>query len=222
VRRTAGVLGTVVFVLSLTVFADDQQKLKKEITKITAMATDATGRAFVNQSMAEAFSVKRLDLVTERRETGLNYGGLFVAHELTKNGLAMNDFAARLKSGKDIFQIGSEVNANWKEINDHAKKLNSKIDNHLYNHFLRAKKDQPMPATRDDYSVAHDGVKADSDVSQEDIDHAQERYQLWLSRASSGNDKKLGTADEKAARYDHVRNGPLTGNAAPSGGGIPQ
>ena len=67
--------------------------------------------------------VQRLDLVTERRETGLNYGGLFVAHELTKNGLAMNDFAARLKSGKDIFQIGSEVNANWKEINDHAKKL---------------------------------------------------------------------------------------------------
>ena len=85
------------------------------------MATDATGRAIVNQSMAEMFAVKRLNLVSERRDTGLNYGGLFVAHELTKNGLAMKDVAARLKSGKGIFQIGADASANWKEINDHAK-----------------------------------------------------------------------------------------------------
>ena len=78
------------------------------------------------------------------------------------------------------------------------------------------------PATSDDYSVAYDGVQADKDVSQSDIDQAHDRYQLWLSRASSGSDKRLGTADEKAASYDHVRNGALTGNAAPSAGGIPQ
>jgi hypothetical protein len=214
---------TTVIILTLAHFslADDQQKLKKELTKITAMATDATGRAIVNQSMAEMFSVKRLDLVAERRDTGLNYGGLFVAHELTRNGLAIKDIATRLNSGKDIFHIGAEVNANWKEINDHAKKLNTKIDNNLYNHFLHAKKDQPTPATSDDYSVAYDGVRADKDVSQSDIDQAQDRYQLWLSRASSGPDKRLGTADQKSASYDHVRNGPLTGDAAPSGGGIP-
>ena len=202
-------------------FADDQQKLRKELTKITAMATDATGRAIVNQSMAEMFSVKRLDLVQERRDTGLNYGGLFVTQELTKNGMAMKDIVTRLKSGKDIFQIGSEANVNWKDVNDHARKLNTRIDNNLYNHFLHAKKDQPAPATSDDYSVAYDGVQADKDVSQSDIDQAQDRYQLWLSRASSGPDKRLGTADQKAASYDHVRNGPLTGDAAPSGGGIP-
>jgi len=213
---------TAVTILALAHFsvADDQQKLKKEITKITAMSTDATGRAIVNQSMAELFSVKRLELVTERRDTGLNYGGLFVAHELTKNGLAIKDIATRLKSGKDIFQIGGEVNANWKEINDHAKKLNTKIDNNLYNHFLHAKKGQPAPPDND-YSVTYDGVQADKDVSQSDIDQAQDRYQLWLSRASSGPDKRLGTADQKAASYDHARNGPLTGNDAPSGGGIP-
>jgi len=209
--------------MSMPALADDQQKLRKELTKITAMATDATGRAIVNQSMAEMFSVKRLDLVTERHDSGLNYGALFVAHELAKNGLAMKDIVTRLKSGKDIFQIGSEANVNWKDVNDHARKLNTRIDNNLYNHFLHAKKkDQSAPAPGiDDYSVAYDGVQADKDVSQSDIDQAQDRYQLWLSRASSGPDKRLGTADQKAASYDHVRNGPLTGDAAPSGGGIP-
>jgi len=219
-KQSAYFVAICIFALAHTALADDQQKLKKEITKITAMATDATGRAIVNQSMAEMFSVKRLDLVGERRDTGLNYGGLFVAHEFVKNGLAMTDIATRLKSGKDIFQIGGEANANWKEINEHAKRLNTKIDNNLYNHFLHAKKDQPA-SPDNDYSVAYDGVQADKDVSQSDVDQAQDRYQLWLSRASSGPDKRLGTADQKSASYDHARNGPLTGNDAPSGGGIP-
>lgn len=219
-KQTVYFITLVIFVLTHAALADDQHKLKKETTKITAMATDATGRAIVNQSMAELFSVKRLDLVQERRDTGLNYGTLFVARELTKSGLAMKEIATRLKSGKDIFQIGSEVNANWKEMNDHAKKLNTKIDNNLYTHFLHAKKNQPASPV-DDYSVAYDGVQADKDVSQADIDQAQDRYQLWLSQASSGPDKRLSTEDQKAASYDHARNGPLTGDAAPSGGGVP-
>jgi len=182
----------------------------------------------VNQSIAEMVSLKRMDLVQQRRETGLNYGSLLLAHELSKLGLDMKEISARLKSGKDIFQIASEANVKWKEICDRAKKLNSKVDDNLYKHFLHPKDDKSV-ARADDYNIIYDGVKADADVSQSEIDQAQNRYQLWLQRASPNSDKRLGTADEKAAAYDHVRSGGphgasgnTSGGIAPSAGGIPQ
>jgi hypothetical protein len=227
VRHIASLL---VITLALAQFAaaDDQQKAKKEMNKITAMATDATGRNIVNQSMSEMFSVKRMDLVQERRVTGLNYGSLLLAHELANNGLDMKEVAARLKAGKDILQIASEANINWKEVNDRAKKLNSKIDDNLYKHFLHPREEKAAPRP-DDYNIIYDGVKADGDVSQSEIEQAQNRYQLWLQRASPNSDKRLSTADEKAAAYDHVRSGGphgasgnSSGGIAPSAGGIPQ
>lgn len=227
-KYITSLLAVTTLVFANYTFADDQQKAKKELNKITAMATDATGRNIVNQSMSEMFSTKRMELVQERRETGLNYGSLLLAHELAKNGLDMKEIASRLKSGKDIFQIAGEAGANWKVVNDRAKKLNSKVDDNLYKHFLHPKEDKGLPQP-DDYNIVYDGVKADNQVSQSEIDQAQDRYQLWLQRASPNSDKRLGTADEKAASYDHVRSGGPHGGAgstggaiAPAAGGIPQ
>jgi hypothetical protein len=228
VRYITSFLAVTTLVFANYAFADDQQKARKELNKITAMATDATGRNIVNQSMSEMFSVKRLELVTERRETGLNYGSLLLAHELAKNGLDMKEVANRLKSGKDIFQIAGAAGADWKAVNDRAKKLNSRVDDNLYKHFLHPKEDKGLPQP-DDYNIIYDGVKADNEVSQAEIDQAQDRYQVWLQRASPNSDRRLGTADEKAAAYDHVRSGGphgVAGNSsgatAPAAGGIPQ
>lgn len=227
-KHAASLLAVITLVFANYSFADDQQKAKKELNKITAMATDATGRNIVNQSMSEMFSTKRMDLVQERRETGLNYGSLLLAHELAKTGLDMKQVASRLKSGKNIFQIAGDAGVNWKEVNDRAKKLNSKVDDNLYKHFLHPKDEKSLPKP-DDYNIIYDGVKADSEVSQAEIDTAQNRYQLWLERASPNSDKRLGTADEKAAAYDHVRSGGphgaagnTSGATAPAAGGIPQ
>jgi len=228
VRHAASLLALIALIFAQYAAADDQQKCKKELNKITAMATDATGRSIVNQSMSDMLSLKRMDLVQERRETGLNYGSLLLAHELAKNNLDMKEVAVRLKGGKDIFQIAGEAGVNWKEVNDRAKKLNGKIDDNLYKHFLHPKDDKALPKP-DDYNIVYDGVKADGDVSQMEIDQAQNRYQLWLQRASPNSDKRLGTADEKAAAYDHVRSGGphgaagnTSGATAPAAGGIPQ
>ena len=227
-RHIASLLAVIALVLTHYAAADDQQKTRKELNKVTAMATDPTGRKIVNQTMAEMFALKQMDLVLERRQTGLNYGSLLLAHELAKNNLDMKEIAVRLKGGKDIFQIAGEAGVNWKEVNDRAKKLNSKIDDNLYKHFLHPKDDKAPPKA-DDYNIMYDGVKADGEVSQSEIEQAQDRYLLWLQRASPNSDKRLGTADEKAAAYDHVRSGgphgasgSSSGGIAPSAGGIPQ
>jgi len=44
-------------------FGDDQQKAEKQLHKITAMATDGTGRRVVSIALADALGAKRLDLV---------------------------------------------------------------------------------------------------------------------------------------------------------------
>ena len=199
--------------------ADDQQKTRKELNKVTAMATDATGRKIVNQTMAEMFALKQMDLVLERRQTGLNYGSLLLAHELAKNNLDMKEIAVRLKGGKDIFQIAGEAGVNGKEVNDRAKKLNSKVEDNLYKHFVNDKADKDRDLA-DNYDPNFDGVKADNEVSKEELASAQDVYLLWRDRAAKRIDTSLDTADERAARegHDHVRNGgPQPGQTSQSG-----
>jgi hypothetical protein len=62
--------------LAVLAFGDDQQKAEKQLHKITAMATDATGRRVVSITVADVLEAKRPDLVMERRTMNLNYGDL--------------------------------------------------------------------------------------------------------------------------------------------------
>src|ERR1700685_392956 len=126
--------------LSLTAFADDQDKATKEIKKITSISVDSNMRAIVNRTMADILKAKRLDLVKERQDMNLNYGDLFLAQQLAASGVKMDDIAAQLKSGKTMFDIANANQANWKEINSEAKKLNKKIDDNIEKSFTDAKK----------------------------------------------------------------------------------
>lgn len=209
----------VILLAAVPTFCDDQQKAKKETTKIAAMATDPTGRRIVNISMADMLGLKWSDLVDERRQTGLNYGSLFVAHGLAKPATSMKEIAAQLEAGKNVFQIGDDLHCNWRQMAESAKKLNSKIDDNLYKYFLHQQKD-PQRDASENYNVMYDTVKADNEVDQADIEQARDRYQLWRNRASPPTGGRLGTRDTKAAGYDHARNGVLTGNEAPAAGGV--
>lgn len=197
--------------IATPVFADDQQNAEKQFKKITAMTSDFTGRRAVNKAMAEFLNIKRTDLVIQRRDTGLNYGHIFLANELVTAGLTMNDIAAQLKSGKNMFQIANEHNANWKQIASDAKKMNGRIDDGLFKRFLNSKStDQD---TADQYDPAFDAVTADGDSTKESLEEAQDRYLMWQKRAEDQLHRggTLGIADEKAAGYDHVKNGGPAG-----------
>jgi len=162
--------------IALPAFGDDQEKAQKEIKKITAISTDNNMRSVVNLSMSGMLNVKRLDLVKERQQMNLNYGGLFLAHQLAAGGAKMEDIAAQLKAGKNIFDIANDQHANWKQIADAAKKLNKKIDDNMGKWFESSKK-QAERDQADDYVSQQDKVAADSEVSKQELADAQNRFQ---------------------------------------------
>jgi len=196
-----------ILILPISAFGDDQEKADKQLHKMTALATDATGRRVVSATVADALVSKRPDLVAERRSMNVNYGDLYVAHVLVKSGAKMDDIAAQLKAGKKMGQIAGEMHADWKQISADAKKLNAKVEDNLYNHFLNGKPLTDRDAA-EGYDPVIDGVAADNDVSKDEIAEAERTYLLWRDRADQKKGSSLDTASEKAAkgtRGDPVR-----------------
>jgi hypothetical protein len=209
----------VLFVLAaaLPALADDQEKANKEINRVRAMAVDATGRAVVSRALSDVTGVKRPDLLQQRQAMNLDYGSLFLAEELIKSGVKPEDLAVQLKSGKTITQVANDQHANWKQVAADAKKLNSKIDDEIYKHFLNDKADRQRDV-EDKYEVSRDAVLADSsvDLPKAEIEAAAERFNLWKDRAitAGGNRHVMDTAEQQAAYTDHDRNGGPVGNGA--------
>jgi hypothetical protein len=225
--RLAGLLSLLLLVAtSLTAYGDDRQKAEKQARKITAMATDKTGRRMVSMSLADSLKIRRPDLVEERRRIGLNYGSFFVAHELAAKGIPMTDIQSGLSTGKTIWQIGDEHNVDWKEIAGDAKKVNGRIEDYIYRHFLN-KKNEVADQERDlaeKYDIRYDAVRTDFNVTQQEMVDAQALYIFWRDRASSsqGLGAAMTPADRKAAGMDHAdaRHG-TNGISAPAAGGLP-
>src|SRR5207302_2223647 len=135
-----------------------------------------TGRTLVNLSISHVLNVRRATLVQQRTEMGLNYGSLFLAGELVKNGATMPEIAVQIKAGKKIVEIANEQHANWKQIAEDAKKANAAVDQNLYKYFFR-EKDMAALAAKDKYEVHYDGVKADADdANAKNIEMAPVRY----------------------------------------------
>jgi hypothetical protein len=235
--RPAARLLAVLLLFSLPVCADDQQKAEKEMRKLTAMSLDATARRMVSMSLADSAKVSRTLLTQQRRNLNLNYGNLFLLHQLLDDSTNIADIAAALRSGKDLTQIATEHGANWKSVAQNAKKLNDAVEDRIYRHFLNDKNTQAddLRDLTDKYDPDRDVVKADFLATPDEIAQAHDRYVFWRARAAYGhdNDKRLGLADENAAYADHARTaGPqgspgspnnhgLGGGAAPAAGGVP-
>jgi hypothetical protein len=190
--------------VAIPALADDQQKAEKQLHKLTAMASDPTGRRVVSVTVADDLGGKRPDIVMERRTMDVNYGDIYLAH---KSGAKMDDIANELKAGKKMADIANANHADWKAIANDAKKLNSKMEDALYKNFMNGK---PLHErdTADNYDVNIDGVSADNDVSKDDLAEAEKTYQLWRDRAMQASGGKLDTSSEQAAaatRGDPVR-----------------
>jgi hypothetical protein len=189
--------------MAVPAFGNEQKKAEKELHKITAMATDPTARRVVSLTVADTLGAKPPDLVMERRAMNLNYGDLVIAHRLITHGAKMADIATQLKSGKNILQIAIEQHVDWKQLCGEAQKLNTKVEDHLYRHFLNASADNTQDVA-EGYDPTIDGVSADNDVSNDEIDQAQRTYLLWRDRAEKARYSKLDTATESSARRPHI------------------
>jgi len=186
----------------------DQQKAEKRLRHIAALAVDGTPRAIVNQTMAEFVHADRVDLMRQRHAMNLDYGSLFIAHQLTEAGARMLDIAIQLQDGKNIVQIANERNANWKLIADAAKHLDEKIDDNIYRHFLHLKSEQQTGET-DKYDPESDVVRADSNFSPAEIASARADYALWRDRGYGPSARRLDTQGETELRPSaDVHKGP--------------
>lgn len=198
--------------------ADDLQKAEKQINRITAMSSDMTARRIVSRTVSDTLNVKRPQLQQERRAMNLNYGFLFLAHQLTATGASMSDIAAQLKAGKNVVQIANDRHADWKRIAVEAKKMNDKIEDNLYKFFLNDTV-QRQHDEEDQYHSVFDVVSADVLVSQEDLDKAQQTYLFWKDRVGQRKGAALDADSEREARrtYDPVRSGDQPGQTSRSG-----
>src|SRR5882672_5255454 len=77
--------------------ADEQHKVQRLLTQVTAMATDPAGRRAVSLAMSDSVSVSRADLARQRSAMGVNYGELFLVYQLVKSGAKMSDIAGQTK-----------------------------------------------------------------------------------------------------------------------------
>jgi hypothetical protein len=206
----------ILIMASILALADDEQKAEKQLHKVTAMASDPTGRRVVSVVVADDLGAKRSDLVTERRTMNVNYGDLYIAHALTKSGVKMEDIAGELKASKEMSEIANEHHANWKAIANDAKKLNAKMEDTLYKNFMNGKPLHERDAA-DNYEVNIDVVIADNDVSTDELADAEKTYQVWKDRATQASGGKLDTSGEQAA---YSNRGDPTRGKLPAGNGV--
>jgi hypothetical protein len=202
---------TFVLVLLLTVgvvahaFGDDQQKAESQLNKMNGMAAYTTIRRFVNLTLADQFNVKRSALVQQRQELNLNYGNLFLLHEVLAHGAKIEDVTAELKKGKNLVQIANDQRLDWKQIAAEGKRVNGKIEENLYGYLIRDKADMAHE-TAESYVPATDSAPADMGARQKDTDAAQDTYDHWRELAGKRagvENTSLDHLTEKNASQGH-------------------
>jgi hypothetical protein len=163
--------------------ADDAQtKAEKEARKISAMAADPTARPLVSQFLAEYFKSTRLQLVQERKAANITYGDLFVAYQLSDGGKRFDDLLPAFKSGKNVWQIGNDMNADWKHVGGETKKLNDQLESSFYHYFLTPP--QKPAADEHQYKAANDSLPVDKEgLSGKDLSAAQDTFARCYRRA---------------------------------------
>lgn len=208
-----------VLTTALPAVCDDQAKAKAALDKATAMASDPVGKRAVSLAVSEMLSVQRSEVVRWRKELNLNYGEMCIAHHLMRAGTKIDDIASQMKNGQTIWRIADQKQINWKEIASEAKKMNSKVDANLLKHFSNHQGEVQRDQA-EGYDPAFDTVKADGDVSQKEVEGAQQRYLFLRDHARSISDAKLDTSTEGSARM--VRTDPIrTGGPSPGANSSP-
>ena len=202
--RRSVLCAAILLALAASALADDQEKAEKQIRMITAMSRDDIARSIISRTFADTFKVQRPQLVAERKSLGLNYGGLFLAHELMQSGSTLEQIVAQLRAQKNIVEVANAARPDWKRIASDAKKMNSRISNAIYKHFLHSKPDEERDRL-ERYNPATDLVRADADVTTDELLKARTEY---VFRRNLAAPIASGQADRSSAMgrsYEQTR-----------------
>ncbi|HEV2696888.1 MAG TPA: hypothetical protein VGU90_02775 [Terriglobales bacterium] len=213
------VLCAVIFLLlGACAFADDQEKAEKQIRMMTAMSRDDTARSIISRTFADVFKIQRQQLVAERKSLGLNYGSLFLAHQLLQSGTRMEQIVQQLRSRKSMLDVANLSHADWKRISADAKKMNNRINDGIYKHFLHSKPDE-VRDKREHYSPNADLVRADLDTTNEDILRARDEFVFWRDQAAPLSGGRADASTPVAHTYQQNRdNIDVTHGTTPTSG----
>jgi len=202
---------------ALPALADDQEKAEKQIRMMTAISRDDTARSIVSRTFADVFKVQRPLLVAERRSLGLNYGSLFLAHELVLSGSSMQQISGHLRANKTLLEIANSSSANWKRIESDAKKMNDRINKSIYKHFLHSEGDKRRDL-EDHYVASADLIRADADSTPAEIQKAQSDYVWWRNLAAPPSDDPADRSTPLGKSYEQSREDvAITHGNTPSG-----
>ena len=193
--RRSVLWAAIVLALTGSAFADDQEKAEKQIRMITAMSHDDITRSIISRTFADTFKVERAQLVEQRKSLGLNYGGLFLAHELMQSGSTMEQIVAQLRARKNIMDIDRTARPDCKHIASDAKRMNSRISDAIYKHFLHSKPDEERDRL-EHYNPSTDLVRADADVTTDELLKARSEY---VFRRNLAAPISSGQADRSSA-----------------------
>lgn len=180
-RRASWYLAALLAIVGCA-WASDQEKAEKQIRMMTAMSRDETARSIISRTFADVFKMQRPQMVAERKNLGLNYGNLFLAHELVFSGTRMEQIAQQLRARKSMLDITNASNADWKRIASDAKKMNNRITDSVYKHFLHSKPDEERDKF-EHYNPSVDLVRADAEATPDEILKAQSDFVFWRNQA---------------------------------------
>jgi hypothetical protein len=189
---------------ALPAVADDQEKAEQQIRMMTATSWDDTGRSIVSRILADVFKVPRSQLLAERRSLGLSYGSLFVAHELISNGSTLQQISLQLRGNKNLLEIANSSSADWKRIKSDAKKMNDRINTGIYKHFLHDEADKRRDL-EDHYVASADVVRADTELTPDEVVKAQANYIFWRNLAAPRSSGQVSTSNAAVENYNKAR-----------------
>lgn len=190
--------------LAIPAFASDQAKAEKQINLMTALSRDEIVRSIVSRTFADVFKVPRSQLLAERRSLGLNYGALFLAHELVLSGSSMQQISAQRHANKTLVEVANSSAADWKRIETNARKMNDRINKGIYKHFLHSEPDKQRDLA-DHYVVAVDLIRADAESTPDEIQKAQVDYMFWRNLAAPKNVGQVDTTNVAVQNYNKGR-----------------
>jgi len=189
---------------AIPTFAADQEKAEKQIRMMTALSRDEVVRSIVSRTFADVFKVPRSQLLAERRSLALNYGSLFLAHELVLSGSSMQQISAQRHGNKTLVEVANASGADWKRIEADAKKMNDRIHKGIYKHFLHNDADKQRDLA-DQYVPAVDLIRADAESTPDEIQRAQVDYMFWRNLAAPRNVGQVDTTNAAVENYNKAR-----------------
>ena len=188
----------------LAALASDQEKAEKQIRMMTALSRDEIVRSIISINFADTFKLPRSKLLAERRSMGLNYGSLFLLHEMVSMGLDMQQISLQLRSKKLLVEIASSSTIDWKHIQSDAKKMNDRINKGIYNYFLHDEATKHRDLA-DHYMASVDLVRADAESTPDEIQRAVVDYMFWRNLAAPKNVGQVDTTNVAVENYNKGR-----------------